>query len=92
MCVGYATEAAVGEVKPRLPQEVVLHHEVYAVPEGEAQRRSAYDGLMGQFSTRNEMGADTWTKRVIGRMGKLAALSGRDKLVTTLHAMGFELK
>lgn len=92
MCVGYATEAAVGEVKPRLPQAVVVHHEEYAVPADEAQRRSAYDRLIGGFSARNEMAADTWTKRVIGRMGKLAALSGRDRLVATLHAMGFELK
>lgn len=92
MCVGYATEAAAAEVKPRLPQSVVLHHEAYAVPDDEAQRRSAYDALMGAFSARNEMSTDSWTKRVIGRMGKLAALSGRDKLVAALHALGFELK
>src|ERR1700733_4099440 len=29
MCVGYASAAAANEVKPRLPQEVVLHHETY---------------------------------------------------------------
>lgn len=92
MCVGYATEAAYGEVKPRLPQEVVVHREVYVPPVDEAQRRSAYDALIGGFSVRNEMATDTWTKRVIGRMGKIAAMSGRDKLVATLHAMGFELK
>jgi hypothetical protein len=38
------------------------------------------------------MATDTWTKRVIGRMGRIAALSGRDGLVAALHAMGFELK
>ena len=38
------------------------------------------------------MSTDTWTKRVIGRMGKLAAMSGRDKLVEALNAMGFPLK
>ncbi len=92
MCVGYATEAAFGEVKPRLPQEVVLHREAYVPPADEAQRRSAYDALMSGFSARNEMATDTWTKRVIGRMGKIAALAGRDRLVTALHAMGFELK
>ena len=47
---------------------------------------------MGAFSARNDMAADTWTKRVIGRMGKIAAMSGRDKLVGTLNAMGFDLK
>jgi nitroreductase len=92
MCVGYPTEVAFGEVKPRLPQAVIVHHDNYGVPEDEAQRRSAYDGLIGGFSARNDMPTDTWTKRVIGRMGKLAALSGREKMVATLRTMGFELK
>jgi hypothetical protein len=38
------------------------------------------------------MTQDTWTKRVIGRMGKIAAMGGRDKLVAALNAMGFPLK
>jgi hypothetical protein len=37
-------------------------------------------------------GADSWTRRIIGRMGKIAAMSGRDKMVAALHAMGFELR
>jgi len=89
MCVGYA--AAPAEVKPRLPQDVVLHHERYDST-GEQAHRAAYDAVMTQFSARNEMAADTWTKRVIGRMSKLSALSGRDKLVAALNALGFELK
>jgi nitroreductase len=91
MCVGYASPTAANEVKPRLPQEVVLHREVYDAS-GERAHRAAYDALIGAFSTRNEMATDTWTKRVIGRMGKIAAMAGRDKLVATLHALGFELK
>jgi hypothetical protein len=47
---------------------------------------------MAAFSARNEMATDTWTKRVIGRMGRIAAMSGRDTLVATLKAMGFELR
>jgi nitroreductase len=91
MCVGYASATAANEVKPRLPQDVVLHHEVYDTT-GEQTRRAAYDALIGVFSARNEMAATTWTQRVVGRMGKIAAMAGRDKLAATLHAMGFELK
>jgi nitroreductase len=91
MCVGYASATAAHEVKPRLPQDVVLHHETYDAT-GERARRAAYDTLLGAFSARSEMAADTWTKRVIGRMGKIVAMAGRDKLTATLHAMGFELK
>lgn len=91
MCVGYAAPGVANEVKPRLPQDVVLHHETYK-PNNEPSHRAAYDGLLGRFSERNRMGSDGWTARVIDRMGKIAALSGRDKLVATLHAMGFPLK
>ena len=54
MCVGYASEAAASEVKPRLPQAVVLHREVYNSSQ-ERPLREAYDHLMAAFSTRNEI-------------------------------------
>ena len=91
LCVGYAAATAANEVKPRLPQDVVLHHEVYDAA-NEQPHRAAYDTLMSAFSARNNMAADTWTRRVIGRMSKLSALSGRDTLVATLNKLGFELK
>jgi nitroreductase len=91
MCVGYASTTAASGVKPRLLQNVVLHRETYD-PAGEPEHRAAYDALMGGFSARNEMAADTWTKRVLVRMGKIAAMSGRDKMVAALHAMGFALQ
>jgi hypothetical protein len=91
MCVGYASAAGATEVKPRLPQGVVLHHETYDAA-GETAHRAAYDAVLEKFSARQGMGIDTWTKRVIGRMGKIAAMAGRDKLVATLHAMGFDLR
>jgi nitroreductase len=91
MCVGYATTTARAEVKPRLPQAVVLHHNSYDVT-AEAEDIAAYDAVMSGFSTRNEMSADTWTKRVISRMATLAAMSGRDKLVAALNTLGFALK
>jgi nitroreductase len=91
MCVGYASAAGATEVKPRLPQDVVVHHNMYD-PTGERDHRAAYDTLLGKFSARNDMATDTWTKRVAGRMGKIAAMAGRDKQVATLNAMGFELK
>jgi nitroreductase len=91
MCVGYASATAANEIKPRLPQDVIVHHDTYDAT-GEQAHRAAYDALMGAFSARNDMAADTWTKRVIGRMGKLAAMSGRDNLAGILNAMGFELK
>jgi hypothetical protein len=91
MCVGYASAAGATEVKPRLPQDVILHRETYDAT-GETAHRAAYDAVLESFSARQGMAIDTWTKRVIGRMGKVAAMAGRDKLVATLNAMGFDLK
>jgi nitroreductase len=91
MCVGYASAAGATEVKPRLPQDVIVHRETYNAA-NDRPNRAAYDALLESFSSRHGMAVDTWTKRVIGRMGKIAAMSGRDKLVSTLNALGFELK
>lgn len=89
LCVGYAADP--GEVKPRLPQASVLHHERYAVAD-EASQRAAYDAELSAFSDRNGMGPEGWTQRVINRLAKLKALAGRDRLVAALHGLGFPLK
>ncbi len=91
MCVGYPLPTVTNEVKPRLPQSAILFHDTYDAT-GERAKRAAYDAQMAAFSQRHEMTQDTWTKRVIGRMGKISAMSGRDKLVSILHSMGFPLR
>ncbi|HEX3995088.1 MAG TPA: NADPH-dependent oxidoreductase [Acetobacteraceae bacterium] len=91
MCVGYPLPTVTNEVKCRLPQSAILFHDTYDAT-GESAARAGYDTRIAAFSERHEMTHDTWTKRVIGRMGKLSAMSGRDKLVSILHAMGFPLR
>ena len=91
LCFGYAAPGVANEVKPRLPQDAILYRDTYGNPE-EPKLRAGYDAHMAAFSARNEMTQDTWTKRVIGRMGKIAALSGRHNLTDALRAMGFPLK
>lgn len=90
LCVGYAAPEAAGEVKPRLPQDAVLHRGRYRCAD-EPALRAAYDARMTAFSQRNEMAADNWTRRVINRLGSIAALNGRDKLAGIVRAMGFPL-
>jgi nitroreductase len=91
LCVGYAKPEGAGEVKPRLPQEVVLHHERYST-EGEDAGRKAYDARLEAFSRRHEMAAYTWTQRVINRMAKLNALTGRDRMKDAFRALGFPMR
>jgi nitroreductase len=91
LCVGYADPAVKNEVKPRLPQSTVLHHERYdAAPE--ARDRPAYDAEMAQFSARNEMQATTWTNRMLNRMGPIKSMNGRERIRATLAKLGFEIR
>lgn len=92
-CIGYAKPEAAAEVKPRLPQSVVLHHGRYGMPAAqEAAARRAYDATLQEFSERNGMGKVDWSGRAINRTGTIKALSGRHILRETLNRMGFPLK
>jgi nitroreductase len=91
LCVGYATEAAAGEVKPRLPQSIVLHQEAYNGRNTDAERRT-YDGEMAKFATRHEMQATTWTQRVLNRLGPIKSMNGREKMRAALASLGFEVR
>ncbi len=91
LCVGHARGGAEGEVKPRLPQAVVLHHGTYDSANEQAER-AAYDARMEAFTARNEMAKSNWTQRVISRLGSMKALSGRDKMRAAIEALGFPLR
>ncbi len=91
LCVGYATEAGAGEVKPRLPQATVLHHEHYDAG-NELAERKAYDAEMARFSQRHELQAATWTQRVLNRLGPIKSMNGREKMRAALAKLGFEIR
>jgi nitroreductase len=91
LCVGYATEQAAGEVKPRMPQPMMLHHERYDASKA-GTLRQAHDKAMTEFSARNEMQAGTWTQRVLNRLGPISSMNGRERLAAALAALGFTIK
>lgn len=92
MCVGYPKPGAEGEVKPRLPQALVLHRETYAVPPDERSRRAAYDARVGAFSRRNDTALQTWTQRILMRLTSMQALGGRKDLSNVLRSLGFPIR
>ena len=91
LCVGYATEKGEGEVKPRLPQSTVLHHERYDAT-NEAAQRKVYDAEMSRFSARHELQAATWTQRVLNRLAPLKSMNGRETIRASLAKLGFEIR
>ena len=91
LCIGYADPQAKNEVKPRLPQSIVLHHDAYD-PAPETRDRPAYDAEMSRFSARHELQATTWTQRVLNRMGPLKSMNGRERMRAALARLGFEIR
>jgi len=92
LCVGHAADdKAAGEVKPRLPQSVVLHHERYDATK-EAALRATYDAEMAKFSACHELQAATWTQRVLNRLGPLKSMNGRETIRASLKKLGFEIR
>jgi nitroreductase len=91
LCVGHAADQSAGEVKPRLPQSIVVHHNAYdANPK--ASERKTYDDEMAKFAARHEMQASTWTQRVLNRLGPIKSMNGRERMRAALKALGFEIR
>lgn len=91
MCVGYAKPGVPSEVKPRLPQSVVLHRGTYSLAL-EQDGRAAYDQRIGAFSRRNDMRLETWTQRVLQRLARASGMNGRQHLREVLTRLGFPLR
>lgn len=90
MCVGRPDPAAPAEVKPRLAQRAVLHHEAYDL---DAQREEVarYEERIGAFYGEQAM-AESWVRRVLARMASGQSLTGRHRLREAWRNQGFELK
>lgn len=92
LCVGHPDPAAPATIKPRPPQGVVLHREHYALPSQDTGV-AAYNELMRQFYDSQGMQVHgTWAVHSVKRVAGPESLSGRDRLVAALHALGFELR
>ncbi|HTR06204.1 MAG TPA: NADPH-dependent oxidoreductase [Paraburkholderia sp.] len=91
LCVGYADEASTTQVKPRLPQAVVLHREQYDA-HSQTAAINQYDEVMGEFQTSQGLSPAGWTSRSLARWRSRESLHGRDRLRDALNALGFELR
>ncbi len=91
LCVGYATELAAGEVKPRMPQAMMLHRERYDDSKAHGLRE-VHDAEMLRFSARHELQAGSWTQRVLNRLGPIKSMNGREKMRAALASLGFEIR
>ena len=91
MSIGYPDAARASDIKPRLPQSLVLHREEYSTaPHGEAV--DSYNTTMRQFQREQGMKSIDWTQQCFNRVKDAAALRGRDRMREALRNLGFELR
>jgi len=91
LCVGYADSTRPAQVKPRLPQSVVLHRERYDA-HVQASGISLYDGILSEFQAQQGQSEAAWTDRSVERWRTRESLHGRHRLRDALASLGFELR
>jgi len=92
LAVGRPDPARPAEVKPRLPQEVVLFKEQYEWGERERAGIAAYNERMRGFQQEQNLPAQDWTDQAGARVRNAASLHGRDVLRDVLNQLGFALR
>jgi nitroreductase len=91
MCVGYPDPAVPTGVKPRLPQQAVLHREQYsAAPQSAAF--GEYNRRIRGFQREQRMPEIDWTQQATTRVRTAASLHGRDRIRQALGILGFALR
>ncbi len=83
LVVGRPHPAHDTDIKPRLPQDVVVHEEVYRI--AGRQEISAYDDVMNQFQGKQGMAPVGWSSAVAARLGTKGILHGRDRYMEFLR-------
>ena len=91
MAVGWPDPAKATGIKPRLPQDVVLHRETYdATPKRQTIDR--YNEIARDYMREQGMKEQDWTTQATNRLKDREAMHGRDRMREALRNLGFALK
>ncbi|AGT10964.1 NADPH-dependent oxidoreductase [Paracoccus aminophilus] len=91
LLLGHPDPSVPSAVKPRLPQQAVLHRETYR-PEVQPAAIARHDAVTAAFRAEQKLPEQSWSSLVIERLRTVAALKGRDRLRGVLETLGFALK
>ena len=80
------------QVKPRLPQDVVLMREQYAWGEEQRAGIAAFNERLRAFQRAENMREQDWSDQATRRVQGAAALTGRHILRDFLNRIGFALR
>lgn len=90
LVVGQPDPARPADVKPRLPQDAVLHFETYS-QDGQADAVARHDRHSLDFRREQKLDATPWSNHTIERLDTIPALRGRHLLRQALERLGFPL-
>ena len=88
MTVGFEDPATPAEIKPRLPQEAVLHRGRYS-PDAQIDAIVRHDRHSLAFRREQGLDATRWSVLAVDRLRNVAALKGRHLLRQALQRLGF---
>ncbi len=92
MAIGVPNPEKPAAVKPRLPQNAVLHRETYSL-ENQEESIAEYNTVMREFYAGQNMNVKgNWGQHSAKRIATVEALTGRHILKEILQERGFELK
>jgi nitroreductase len=94
LCVGWPDPNVPSAVKPRLPQQVVLHRDRYELGDSSHAAVGDYDALMQSFYASQSMAVPEggWSWHSARRFATVAALNGRHVLREALQRLGFRMQ
>ncbi len=93
LCVGWPDPDIPTAIKPRLPQEVVLHRDVYRSLEAHLGSLEDYDRKVTEFQRQTRSSTQkAWTEKSAESIATVAALGGRHILRAELAARGVGLE
>lgn len=90
LCVGYADPASDVGVKPRLPQQAVLHRETYSARD-EDQLVDEYSARLRRYYQTQRLPDVGWPELILKRLQHATTLGGRVRLPRLLRKRGFSL-
>lgn len=90
LVVGHPDPGEQAGVKPRLPQEAVLHHETYDLAR-QLDAVAAYEDRIGEYYRAQGL-RHSWTERLLARFASPRALNGRERLAQALRQAGLGLR
>lgn len=92
LCVGYPDPHKPAQIKPRLPQSLILHRETYAVHPQEERLIDDYDRILVEFYAEQGQQSPGWSRQSLERLRSVAILHGRERLAEAVRVQGFSLR